>query len=326
MIKVGILGTGLMGREHLRCYSALDKVEILAIAGRDRNKAEKLASQYNIKNVYTSYSELIRNGNVEVIDICLPTLLHKEFTIKAAKSGKHILCEKPIALNLEDAEEMIYEVKKAGVKFMVAHVLRFWPEYLAIKSTIDQGRVGEIYEIFASRFNILPVWSVENWIMDESQSGGVVVDLMIHDFDFIYWLLGSPKSIHSFGIKNQNGFWIQVLSVMKYSETKIAYVEGAYLMPEGSELNTQFRLYGEKGIINMNNQFSPSVAFYSSGKEEEFLEIPPKDGYLAEIEYFINCILEDKEPKIISSGDAVTALKLALQAKKSLETGKEIIL
>ncbi|MEI7905456.1 MAG: Gfo/Idh/MocA family oxidoreductase, partial [Candidatus Firestonebacteria bacterium] len=156
MPKVGIVGSGFIGGVHYGSHSKLKDSEVIAFCDIDINKARKTVkgestggnlSVEKTKPVsfdpeaiqfYDNYDKMLANKEIEVIDVCLPTYMHKDAVVKAAKAGKHILCEKPMALDLKEADEMIAAVKKAKVKFMVAHVIRFWPEYEVLKELSDK--------------------------------------------------------------------------------------------------------------------------------------------------------------------------------------------
>ncbi|MDD2890561.1 MAG: Gfo/Idh/MocA family oxidoreductase [bacterium] len=337
MLKIGILGAGAMGEEHSKCYSSINKgtaitpllhskIQLYGICDYRKEAATKLANKFKIKKVYTDPHKLI--DEVDMIDICLPTKLHPKFTIEAAQKGKHILCEKPIALTLKEAEGMIQTAKKAKVKFMVAQVVRFWPEYITLKDIIDSGELGELIFITMNRDIALPVWSDKNWLLDNSQSGGVVTDLHIHDIDFTNFLIGKPVSVYSTGIRldcrqacNNKGLYTQVSTTLKYPG-KIAYVESNFLMPKGYELGNYVKAVCKNGFIEINNKAKHTLTVQKPGKKFTYPKLPKKDGYIAEIEYFINCILKNKEPKIVTPEDAKFALELVLKAKESLDTGR----
>jgi len=132
MVKVAIVGAGFMGRMHAQVYRNLNKAKLAAIADSDLEKAQLLADKYEA-TAYSSMEELLNKEDIDAVDICLPTFLHKEYVIKAARAGKDILCEKPIALTVEDAEEMIQAAKINKVKLMIAQVISFWLEYVKLK-------------------------------------------------------------------------------------------------------------------------------------------------------------------------------------------------
>ena len=203
MIKVGLVGYGFMGHMHAQCYAATGEAKVVALADVDPAKraeaSEKLGAQ-----TFESIEDLLANINVDIVDICTPTYLHAQHVITAAHAGKDIMCEKPMSLNVESCDQMIDAVKKAGVKLMMGQVIRFWPEYMVIKQMVDSGKYGKVLWLSAQRRTCLPAaW--ENWFADPEKSGGGVLDLHIHDEDYIAYLIGSPKSVDANGVKGQGG-------------------------------------------------------------------------------------------------------------------------
>ena len=205
MLKIGIIGGGFIGDMHAQCYKALPgHCEIKGIADIKAEKARELEKKFKVM-IYRDAQTLIDNKDVDIIDICLPTYLHREYVIKAAKAGKHVLCEKPIALTVKDGKEMVNVTKTAGVKFMVAHVIRFWPEYVYLKELIKQKELGRLKSITLARLAARPVWSWQNWMQQPQKSGGALLDLHIHDTDFLLYVLGWPEKISSYAVKSKYG-------------------------------------------------------------------------------------------------------------------------
>lgn len=223
-IKIGILGAGYMGHTHARAYQQVKDVEIVGIADVNNAKAVSLAEKYNAKS-YSNPDELIYREDVDVVDICLPTPFHHEYVVKAASNGKNILCEKPIALNLRQADAMINCVKKFKAKFMVAHTLRFWPEYVKARQIVRERILGKPLEISTTRLVGTPAWSENDWILNPEMSLGAAVDLNIHDVDFTTWVLGKPKSVFARGLKSHRGAYDHVILVLDYEEGSQAFIE-----------------------------------------------------------------------------------------------------
>jgi predicted dehydrogenase len=201
MVNVAIIGAGFMGETHASSYKKINDSNIVAIVDRVEEKGKKLAKKFDTK-FYTDIEDLIKNEDVDAIDICVPTFVHKDIVIKAANAGKHILCEKPLTLSLEDADEMIEAVEKNNVKAMVGHVLRFWPEYIKIKEIVDSGKLGEPLFGFCERLAVPPDWYENNWGLNEKNSGGVPLDLHIHDLDYLIWVFGEPDIVEAQGVYN----------------------------------------------------------------------------------------------------------------------------
>ena len=321
-MKVGIAGCGFMGEVHATNYKKLG-LEIYAIAEKNKSRSDRFAQKFSPVKRYSDIAGMISDKEVEIIDICLPTPFHGAATTEALKQNKHVLLEKPVTLSLEEAEA-IKKVKALSTgKFMVAHVLRFWPQYTIIRKLFEQKKLENVKEVYASRINELPLWSEDTWIMNEEKSGGIIIDLMIHDIDFLLWNLGKVKRVWSKGIPNNRGFHIQVLAILEFENGTVAYIEGSYLNPFGAGLDSQMRIYGEKAKAEMYSNEN-KIKYVKDGGIEKKLEAPKIDGYFKEISYFVDCIKNDREPYIITLEDAIESLKVCLGLYNSLKSGKWI--
>jgi len=318
-MKVGIAGAGFMGEVHAQCYQKMKDVELLAVAEQNSLRLEKFVKSFSPAKTYSNIMDMIKDDEIDVVDICLPTPIHPAVSIAALQRDKNVLLEKPIALNIADARKIQNAAEASKGKFMVAHVLRFWAEYSVIRNLLQNHQLGDIKEIYAARFNELPLWSEGAWIMEEDQSGGLVIDLMIHDIDFILWNLGKAKRVWCNGIRNEKGFAVQVMAVLEFEDGKTAYVEGGYLNPAGSGLTTQMRIYGKEALLEMYSHNNEITLTGANGKIAN-PEIPAVDGYFEEIAYFINCIKQDKEPAVVTTRDAVESLQVCLALKQALKS------
>ncbi|NPV53595.1 MAG: Gfo/Idh/MocA family oxidoreductase [Firmicutes bacterium] len=330
-LRVGLLGAGFIAGVHVDAYAKLQGATVTAVADVNTEAASALAGKCGGANVYSNPDDLIADESIDVVDVCLPTFLHEKYVVAAARAGKHILCEKPIALNLEQAERMVEATGKAGVMFMVAHVVRFWPEYLAAKQVIDSGELGRPVEVAAARLSTTPVWSADNWILKPELSGGAALDLHIHDLDYVNWVLGKPMSVFARGLKSEKGALDHIVTMISYEAGGTANVEGGWMMPEDFPFTTILRIVCEKGCVDFQARAGvnieareaakPALAVHKRGEKVRYPEVPSRDAYLAEIEYFIKCIETNTPPSMVTPQDAVTALKVALAARTSVETG-----
>jgi len=196
MLKVGIIGAGGIGSAHANCYKDID-AKVVAIADIMPERAKRLADQFKA-DFYDNGDEIIRRKDVDVIDICVPTYLHSEFVIKAASAKKHVLCEKPMALTYEEGLRMIDAADKNGVKFMIAHVLRFFPEYIKAREVINSGSIGLPKMVRTYRGGPNPA-IVREWYGYHGKSGGSIQDSLIHDIDFLAWSFGQVKEVYAKG-------------------------------------------------------------------------------------------------------------------------------
>jgi predicted dehydrogenase len=323
-MKVGIAGTGFMGETHADCYKKIKDVELIAIAEKNEPKGKLFADKYKVSKVYQDVFKMIDDAEIDIVDICLPTFLHTEYAVYALNKNKNVLLEKPISLSLNDALSIKHAAEKSKSKFMIAHVLRFCPQYKAIKQTVNEiNSIERIKEVFALRFNEEPLWSEGTWIMDEKLSGGLIIDLMIHDIDFVMWTFGKIKKVYCNAIYNKNDYAIQVMANLKMNNGTTVYVEGGYLNPSGVGLSTQMRIYGENYLLQY---YSSNNEINLTKKNNLVSKVPVfgNDGYFEEINYFINCINENKVPEIITTQDAIDTLNICLAMKQSLIENKWI--
>lgn len=319
-ISIGIAGAGLMGETHAQNYLKIKDIELYALSEKNNIKQNIFKDRFSPLIVYDDVYKMIEDDNIDLIDICLPTPMHAKIAIAALAKNKHVLLEKPIALNLDDALLIKKAAENSSGKFMVAHVLRFWPEYKSMRKIINTSMIDEtICGIYASRYNELPLWSEDTWIMDEKLSGGLIIDLIIHDIDYIIWNFGKADKVFCHGIFNDKNFAIQVMAVLKLKNGAVAYIDGGYLNPTGSGLTSQMRLYSNNSSLEM---FSNKNTIKLSQKKEltKEVDVYGNDGYLEELSYFIDCIKQKKEPVIITIDDAIESLKTCLAIKESLKT------
>lgn len=336
MVKVAIVGAGFMGGTHAEVYRNLNKAKLRAIVDSDLEKTELLADKYRA-TAYSSLEELSGQEDIDAIDICLPTYLHKEYVIKAARLGKDILCEKPIALTVKDAEEMIQAVKKAKVKLMIAQVIRFWQEYVILKRIHQTGELGRLLNITLTRLASTPTWAWDNWLADIKRSGGALLDLHIHDTDYLLYLLGKPLSLVS-RLSPARLKYAHVFTTFTFPDKVTAFAEGGWDMPDNFPFTMAYTALFEKGVVEFNSRNEKTLAIYRPGKEIEYPPVKPEleaktsgegnitdlGGYFSEIKYFIDCLENNEEPTKASAQSARDSLEIVLNEMKSADSGKVI--
>jgi predicted dehydrogenase len=340
MVRVGLAGLGFMGGTHAQCYAALPDAELVAVADAEADRREKFAQTYGAKPCASV--EQMLSEPIDMVDICLPTYLHRESVEAAAAAKKHILCEKPMALTLAECDAMIEAAKKAGVQFMVGHVIRFWPEYMVIKEILDSGRFGKVRWASASRLSPPPAWSWDHWIFDPNRSGGAVLDLHIHDLDFLAWILGKPKAVFAAGVKGKRGGLDSVwTTTIGHPTGAVGFAEGSLEMAADVPFMMGLKVNLEGGTIEFNSGQSPSLLVAPAGGGVEHPEVPQPEapsaasagtagniqalgGYFTEVQYFVNCLEQGKTPDRVTPQDARLAVELCLAAAKSAETGQPV--
>jgi len=302
-----------MGRMHSNVYKLLPNAEVVATVDKNPAAAEQLAEG---KPTHSTLEEMLAATEVDVVDICLPTDLHADFTVRAAQAGKHVFCEKPMALKLDDAQRMRDACESAGVRLMIGHCIRYWPEYAHLKSLIGSGRLGRLLSLSLLRYGAFPSWASDNWMASESRAGGGALDMHIHDTDFALYALGEPDEIHSRGTRDQRGM-SQIFTTIKFGGV-IAHVEGGWNLPSTTPFKHAFRAIFERGAAIMD---AGPLTIYEDGNEPETPEftemkaegggnISDLGGYYFELKDFVDKV-QSGEPFVVTTPES---------SMKSLET------
>lgn len=304
MLKVGIIGCGFMGRMHANVYGLLEGAELVAAADLKKEKAEALGVPG-----YATLEEMLAAHDLDVVDVCLPTYLHREYTVKAAEAGKHVFCEKPMALTVEDADAMIAATEKAGVRLMIGHCIRFWPEYALLKQMADDQRYGKLLSVNFTRYGEFPFWSEGNWLADESKSGGGALDMHIHDTDFALYLKGKPASMVSHGTRDHRGV-NQIFSTFRYDDGTVLHLEGGWNLPRHTPFKMAFRAIFERaaaimdgGPMTIYTDGEPMVPEFPKMEAAGGGNISDLGGYYHELAEFVRR-LQDGEPFTVSTPES----------------------
>jgi UDP-N-acetylglucosamine 3-dehydrogenase len=329
MTRVGLFGAGFMGATHGHAYAAIPGVE-LVVVDQDLKRAESLAAEVGGK-ASSDPNVIYGDPSIDAVDVTLPTPFHPEFAIRALQSGKHVIIEKPLALTLDEVDSIISAAKKSGKFMMVAHVIRFWPEYIAVQQVLKSGRLGRPLLATSYRMSNMPQWA--NWFRDPAAFGGAVLDLQIHDLDFMNLMFGVPQSVSAIGLKDDTGGWNHVVTQIKYP-SGLASVEAGSMMPLDYPFTAGLKVMCEKGVIEFH--FRAGGASFEQGQPVSYLVVhepghpsqplafEPGDGYLNELTYFIQCVKSGTPPARVTPADARLAVQTALASRASLERGEAV--
>ncbi|MBF0244164.1 MAG: Gfo/Idh/MocA family oxidoreductase [Planctomycetes bacterium] len=342
-VKVGIIGLGFMGTTHLDIYRNNDKARVVAIADTDPAKRKgdirsvvsnisggdnsQLLNLKGIK-VYAEGLELIADPEVELVDICVPVYLHKPYALAALAAGKHVLCEKPLARNSADAGEIAKAAAKAKGKFMVGMCIRYWPEYRHALEILRSGRAGKIRSATFKRVSPnIDGNGWQNWFMKSELSGGAILDLHLHDVDFICELMGVPKSVSAFGakaIRSDSGV-DHVLARFDYGDGRLVTAEGGWAPAKGTPFEMSFQIVCEKMTLRLGAEG------YSLLHEDGQMERPEvatpglPTGWHVEIDHLLNSVLENRDPGMDLSG-VVRAIRVIEAECESITANKAVVI
>ena len=324
-LRVAIVGCGFMGRMHANVYGQLEGSQLCAVVDHKQAHLDQFTEEFGVPG-YLDFDAMLAAENPDAVDICLPTYLHKEFTVRSAAAGKHVMCEKPMALNLEEADAMISACEKAGVVLMIGHCIRFWPEYALLKKITVEGRLGKLLSLNLTRLGEFPSWSSDNWLAEESKSGGGVQDMHIHDSDFALYLMGQPKSVAAYGNVNKTGPAF-AFTTLDYGHS-VAHLEGGWNLPKGTPFKMTFRAIFENGVAYWENG---PMTIIEQGKPPEIPEFPKMKaagggnisdlgGYYHELRYFVEHVTSGEPLKTVTPQTSRESLALVLEEIKQIKT------
>jgi len=339
LIGVGIIGLGFMGKMHFGVHQASGKSRVAAICDTDERKLagdwSSIAGNINdasAKSVdlggvktYSDFDEMLGDEEIELVDVTLPTYLHAEYAIRALEAGKHVLCEKPITLTVAEADDLLVAARKSKKKFMVAQCIRFWPEYAWLREVVSRRKYGRVYVATFRRISATPTWGWKNWLQDHTKSGGAVIDLHIHDIDYINYLFGMPQAVTSTGVSKTSGGVDHIVTAYHYeTENFMVVAEGDWTGHPATPFEMSFQITCETATILYSSARPKTLAVYPKGGGVDYPDFKPGDGYHNEINYFLDCIGNNTTPTVVTPAEAQEALAVALAEIQSVESGKTV--
>ena len=313
-LTFAVIGTGFMGKTHAEIISRLAKRMI--ICGNDCETGKALAEQYGCP-FYADYREMLTKELPDAVSVCLPTHLHAEATIAALEAGANVLCEKPFASSVEEAERMIAASEKNARTLMIAHCCRFSKKYEYLRRCINDARFGNLISLDLHRDTPKPAWSVGNWLANVALSGGVVRDLHIHDTDIVVGLLGMPTSIYTVGGATA------CRTVYRYENDLSVSASASWRDIENIRTESGFDATFEHACIQAEGG---TLKLYTDNscteplENEEFSEFfQGESSYENEIAYFCDCLAKKESPVLCPVSDSLKTIRLSCAESRSLE-------
>ena len=331
-IRIAVVGAGFMGGTHARAYHGMGDVEVAAIVASTPKRAERLATE--LGTTWTDdYAAVLADSAIDAVDICVPTPGHRAATEAAIAAGRHVLLEKPLALTRDDAAAILAAAGASDRVVMIAHVLRFWPEYVALRRIVASGELGAPISVNAVRRQPAPAW------MDAGPrghlTGGSLHDMLIHDFDAANWVLGRPQSAVATGMFNRSNEAVDQAQVLvRYGDNLSATIDGGSMMPESYPFTSRFEVLCERGAVDYHfraggrsfevGEPTNELTVYRNEGDPEVVEVEQTDPYANECAYFIECVRSGTQPERSTPAAAMDAMLVSLAAQASVERGAPV--
>lgn len=334
MIRVGIIGLGMMGRFHYGAWSRMDGAEVVAVADTDPKRAagDVSGGWSNIEGGAESLDmtritgtadphELIAMDGVDLVDICVPTPYHAELAVAGLQAGKHVVCEKPLARTLEQAREIVAAAEKGPGFCLPAMCIRFWPQWAWLIDPVRKGTYGKVRDATFRRVGSLP----PGWFKDGKQSGGAILDLHLHDTDFIKFLFGKPRAVSSCGYVAGTGCVDHLVTRYLYDDGPMVHAEGGWGMADGFDFQMGYHVNFEHASAEYVMAREEPLVLYHDGKAEP-IDCGTDDGYFLELAYMARCVASGTPPETVTAADAAESIAIVEAERRSVESGETVSL
>jgi predicted dehydrogenase len=304
-----------MGGVHLRALREVPDATLEAVFSNDERQLTgdltattgnlgRPGERFDFSKVkqYRDLEAVLGDSDIDAVDLCLPTFLHEEAAVAALRAGKHVLVEKPIALDGVGARRIIAEAERAGKILMSAQVLRFFPEYVALRDALPS--LGAVRGAFFRRRCAAPAWG--GWLKDPAKSGGGVFDLLIHDVDMCLHLFGKPEAVSAVGHYDAAAS-LDTLHGQLFYPFGVVVVSGGWQHEGAFPFVMEYSVTLDGGTIEYNSAGRPPTLFTQT---EQALPLDVRDGYAAEIAYFIECCRSGQQPERCPPQESALAVEL----------------
>ncbi|MDH5362282.1 MAG: Gfo/Idh/MocA family oxidoreductase [Aigarchaeota archaeon] len=329
-VRFGVVGLGNIGSLHVdNIQRSIDEAEVIALAETRKDVLRQISDRYGIERRYKDYSQLAKDEDVDAVIIALPSFMHCEAVKIFAESYKHVFCEKPMALTLEEADDVISMVDKHGIKLQVGYNRRFDEAYMKAKELIEKGDLGAIT---LARSNTRDPVPPSGWEKDPKLSGGTFIGTCTHDFDILRWLIGSEseevyasQAFFVYEDLKKLGYPDNVMVMIRFRSGTMAEVDASRNCAYGYDVRTE--VFGTKGAVRIEKEKELDLLVFDEGGVRHdypywFAKRFP-EAYLREVKAFTKCIFEDTKPSVTAE-DARAVLEMAIAAAKSAQSGKTV--
>jgi predicted dehydrogenase len=335
-VGIGIVGMGFMGTTHLAAGASLRGARVAAIVTGDPRKARgdfrgvrgnfgEGGGRISLEGVtvHSTLDSLLEDPRVDLVDVCLPSFLHPAAAFQCLRAGKHVLVEKPVALEVADARRMIAAARGARRLLMVAQVLKFFPEFALIADRVRDGKWGRLLALHLRRTIARPDWGAGSWFSDVSRSGGMVVDLHIHDTDFVNHVLGRPSAVQSAGVIEGGRIDFIRTTYLHGAKGPLVSAEAGWINAPGLPFQHGYDAYFEKATCRFDSARSPAPVLHGARGSKD-LPVPAADAFRTELQLAADAVRSGKAPAGLSAETAASSLEICRAEERSARTGKTV--
>lgn len=328
-VRIGVIGAGRISHVMAAAHAQVPESKLHGVFDVVAGSAAGLAAKFDIPNVYDSYQAMLADGDIDAVLVCTPTFLHEQIVVDAANAGKHVFCQKPMALTVEQCERMQEAAVRNNVILQIGFMIRFTPPFVEVKERIDGGEIGDIIAIRSAVFGWEPT---ADWFYDPGKGGGILIDTIIHTFDLYRWYAGEVESVYAdggafvFEGAKRFGTPDNIMCSLKFKNGAMGSIYGSWSSGYGDKT---LEIYGTKGSFFIDlMEAQGGRAFIKKNKEAPSsqegwnnLGVLWKFGYQQEARHFTHSIL-GRVPPQATGADAVAAQKLAMLADLSIRTSE----
>ncbi|MCO5053759.1 MAG: Gfo/Idh/MocA family oxidoreductase [Verrucomicrobiae bacterium] len=336
-VNVAVVGLGFMGITHIKSYQQLPNAKLVAVCDAYRqpvngvlpgisgniSSSDALELGRDVR-AYKELDDLLKDDGVDLIDLCVPTPLHVPQAVAALAAGRHVLCEKPLARTSALSREIVAAAKSAKGFFMPAMCMRFWPGWSWVKELEAKQTYGKILTARFRRVSAPPGWSRKAYF-NGGESGGALLDLHIHDTDFVQFAFGRPQRVYATGLSRFSGAIDHVVTQYHVANGATVYAEGSWLLTAG--FNMSYTIMCEKATVDYDSaRGADALRVDEEGQPTRTIKPEGVDGYVEELRHLVECIQTGRPPSIVTAADALSAVEICEAEERSINTGQVVTL
>lgn len=322
MIRVGVIGYGTIGKVHCEALQSVPGCKLTSVVDVDAAARDRAQRDFDVQ-VFQELDEMFSKTEVDLVDVCVPTHLHADVVVKAMEANKHIFCEKPLARSLDEGKRLVELSENYPQKIGVGHVVRFFPAYQGIRQIVEEGEIGKAGVVRTFRGGSQYPVGWQDWFADYDLSGGVILDLAIHDIDYCRWLFGDVQRVYAKTTKGRTDSRLeQAMIVLRFKSGVIAHVEGSWTNYPG-EFYTTVEVSGTNGLISYDSRKTHPIMTVTGSEQAWQVGPVAADPYAFELQDMVEAILKDRSP-LVSVQDAFGTLQVALAAVESARIGQVV--